>query len=116
LINDGKGNFSLQALPYEAQFSPIRGIEVADFDHDGKVDILLVGNFFDSLPEWGRFDAMYGLMLKGLGQGKFAAKRSKDTGFQTRGQIRKMAIAKSKGGNFVVLAKNNDTAQVFQVK
>jgi len=116
LINDGKGNFSLQALPYEAQFSPIRGIEVADFDHDGKVDILLAGNFFDSLPEWGRFDAMYGLMLKGFGQGKFAAKRSKDTGFQTRGQVRKMAIAKSKGGNFVVLAKNNDKAQVFQVK
>jgi hypothetical protein len=37
LINDGKGNFILQALPYEAQFSPIRGIEVADFDNDGKV-------------------------------------------------------------------------------
>ncbi|MEN9729914.1 MAG: hypothetical protein RLZ91_1031, partial [Bacteroidota bacterium] len=116
LINDGKGNFNLQNLPYEAQFSPIRGIEVGDFDHDGKVDILLAGNFFDSLPEWGRFDAMYGLMLKGLGQGKFAAKRSKETGFQTRGQVRKMAIAKGKGGNFVVLAKNNDKAQVFQVK
>ena len=26
LINDGKGNFSLQALPYQAQYSPIRGI------------------------------------------------------------------------------------------
>ena len=116
LINDGKGNFSLQALPYEAQFSPIRGIEVADFDHDGKVDILLAGNFFDSLPEWGRFDAMYGLMLKGLGKGKFVAQRSKETGFQTRGQVRKMSIAKTKGGNVVILAKNNDKAQVFQVK
>ncbi len=116
LINDGKGNFSLQALPYEAQFSPIRSIEVSDFDHDGKVDILLAGNFFDSLPEWGRFDAMYGVMLKGLGQGKFVAKPSKETGFQTRGQVRKMATVKSKGGNFVVLAKNNDKAQVFQVK
>jgi hypothetical protein len=116
LINDGKGNFSLQALPYEAQFSPIRGIEVSDFDHDGKVDILLAGNFFDSLPEWGRFDAMYGLMLKGLGKGKFVAQRSKETGFQTRGQVRKMSIAKSKGGNVVILAKNNDKAQVFQVK
>jgi hypothetical protein len=116
LINDGKGNFSLQALPYEAQFSPIRGIEVSDFDHDGKLDILLAGNFFDSLPEWGRFDSLYGLMLKGIGQGKFVAKRSKETGFQTRGQVRKMSLVKVKGGNFVVLAKNNDKAQVFQVK
>jgi hypothetical protein len=116
LINDGKGNFSLQALPYQAQYSPIRGIEVSDFDHDGKIDILLAGNFFDSLPEWGRFDATYGLMLQGLGKGKFAVKTSQKTGFKTMGQVRKMAIAKGKGGNFVVLAKNNDKAQVFQVK
>jgi hypothetical protein len=115
LINDGKGNFSLQALPYQAQFSPIRGIEVGDFDHDGKVDILLAGNFFDSLPEWGRFDANYGLMLQGLGKGKFAVKTSQKTGFKTMGQVRKMALVKGKGGNFVVLAKNNDKAQVFQV-
>jgi enediyne biosynthesis protein E4 len=116
LINDGKGNFSLQALPYQAQFSPIRGIEVGDFDHDGKVDILLAGNFFDSLPEWGRFDANYGLMLQGLGKGKFAVKTSQKTGFKTMGQVRKMALVKGKGGNFVILAKNNDKAQVFQVK
>jgi hypothetical protein len=115
LINDGKGNFRLQALPYQAQYSPIRGIEVSDFDRDGKVDILLAGNFFDSLPEWGRFDANYGVMLQGLGKGKFAVKTSQLTGFKTMGQVRKMAIAKGKGGNFVVLAKNNDKAQVFQV-
>lgn len=116
LINDGKGNLTLQALPYQAQFSPIRSIEVGDFDHDGQDDILLAGNFFDSLPEWGRFDANYGLMLKGLGKGKFTVKTSQKTGFKTMGQVRKMAIAKGKGGNFVVLAKNNDKAQVFQVK
>ena len=116
LINDGKGNFSLQALPYQAQFSPIRGIEVSDFDHDGKLDVLLAGNFFDSLPEWGRFDANYGVMLQGLGKGKFAVKSSQQTGFKSMGQVRKMSIVKGKGGNFVVLAKNNDKAQVFQVK
>ncbi|WP_395766843.1 VCBS repeat-containing protein [Aquirufa sp.] len=116
LINDGKGNFSLQALPYQAQFSPIRGIEVSDFDHDGKLDILLAGNFFDSLPEWGRFDANYGLMLQGQGKGKFAVKSPQQTGFKTMGQVRKMSLVKGKGGNFVVLAKNNDKAQVFQVK
>ena len=116
LINDGKGNFSLQALPYQAQFSPIRGIEVNDFDHDGKIDILLAGNFFDSLPEWGRFDANYGLLLQGLGKGKFAVKSSQHTGFKTMGQVRKMSLVKGKGRNLVILAKNNDQAQVFEVK
>ncbi|MFM6914238.1 MAG: FG-GAP repeat domain-containing protein, partial [Aquirufa sp.] len=88
MINDGKGNFSLQALPYQAQFSPIRAIQTGDFNKDGKLDILLAGNFFDSLPEWGRFDANYGFLLEGLGKGKFAVKLSKQTGFKTLGQVR----------------------------
>jgi hypothetical protein len=114
MINDGKGNFSLQALPYQAQFSPIRGIQAGDFNKDGKLDILLAGNFFDSLPEWGRFDANYGLLLEGQGKGKFAVKLSKQTGFKTLGQVRNMALAKGGKSSYVVLAKNNDKAQVFK--
>ncbi len=114
LINDGKGNFSLQGLPYQAQFSPIKAIETGDFNKDGKLDILLAGNFFDSLPEWGRFDANYGLLLEGQGQGKFAVKLSKQTGFKTIGQVRNMALVKGGKSNYVVLAKNDDKAQVFK--
>ncbi|NBW02139.1 MAG: RNA-binding protein [Cytophagia bacterium] len=117
LINDGKGNFSLVALPYQAQFSPIRAIETSDFDGDGHLDILLAGNFFDSLPEWGRFDANYGLLLKGLGKGKFKSIMSKDSGFRTRGQVRKMVAVKSVEKSIKwVLAKNNDPVQVFSLK
>jgi hypothetical protein len=114
LINDGKGNFSLQALPYQAQFSPIKGIQAGDFNKDGKLDILLAGNFFDSLPEWGRFDANYGLLLEGQGKGKFAVKLSKQTGFKTLGQVRNMALVKGGKSTYVVLAKNDDKAQVFK--
>jgi hypothetical protein len=117
LINDGKGSFSLIALPYQAQFSPIHAIETGDFDADGHVDILLAGNFFDSLPEWGRFDANYGLLLKGLGKGKFKSIMSKDSGFRTRGQVRKMVAVKSVEKSIKwVLAKNNDPVQVFSLK
>jgi hypothetical protein len=116
-INDGKGNFTRLSLPYQAQFSPIRAIETGDFDSDGHLDILLAGNFFDSLPEWGRFDANYGLLLQGLGKGKFKVVFSKDSGFKTRGQVRKMAAVKSVGKSIKwVLAKNNDPAQVFSLK
>jgi hypothetical protein len=116
-INDGKGNFTRLSLPYQAQFSPIRAIETGDFDSDGHLDILLAGNFFDSLPEWGRFDANYGLLLQGLGKGKFKVVSSKDSGFRTRGQVRKMSAVKSVGKSIKwVLAKNNDPAQVFSLK
>ncbi|MHA8098356.1 VCBS repeat-containing protein [Aquirufa aurantiipilula] len=115
MINDGKGNFTLVEMPVEAQFSPIKAIETGDFNQDGKMDILLAGNFFDTLPEWGRFDANYGLLLVGKGQGKFDVMKSKDSGFKTLGQVRNMAKIKSaKQGILLVLAKNNEAAQLFQ--
>ena len=117
LINDGKGNFELKALPYETQFSPIYGIETGDFDNDGILDILLTGNFFDALPEWGRFDSNYGLFLKGKGKGEFAVIKSKDSGFRTVGQVRKMYKLKTSANQeVIVLAKNNAQAQVFSFK
>lgn len=116
LINDGKGNFEMKALPLEAQYSRIAAIETGDFDKDGILDILLAGNFYDVLPEWGRFDANYGLFLKGKGKGKFEVKKSSDSGFKTVGQVRKMYKLKGANQEVVVLAKNNDKAQVFSFK
>ena len=117
LINDGKGNFTIKALPTEVQFSTISAIETGDFDNDGILDIVLAGNFFDVLPEWGRFDANYGLFMKGMGKGIFQTIKSKDSGFKTMGQVRKMCKLKSLSNKEVlILAKNNDKAQVFSFK
>lgn len=117
LINDGKGNLEIKALPIEAQYSRVAAIETGDFDKDGILDILLAGNFYDVLPEWGRFDANYGLFLKGKGKGNFEVKKSSETGFKTIGQVRKMYKLKASANQeVVVLAKNNDKAQVFSFK
>ncbi|WP_337043093.1 VCBS repeat-containing protein [Emticicia sp. 17c] len=122
LINDGKGNFTLKALPMEAQLSPVFAIETGDFNNDGVLDIALAGNFFDVLPEWGRFDANYGLILEGKGKGEFRTLKPDQSGFRTLGQVRKMQKVKTASNNpagsgqVLVLAKNNDKAQVFSFK
>lgn len=119
LINNGKWEFELQALPLEAQFSPIHGIVTTDYDHDGKLDILLTGNFFDVLPEIGRYDANDGLVLKGTGknaqgQPQFVAIKPSQSGFLARGQVRRMRKARTANGKeLIILAKNKDKAQVF---
>ena len=116
LINDGKGNFTSKSLPKEVQFSTLNAIEVFDYNLDGKLDIALAGNFYDVLPEWGRYDANPGLILKGLGKGAFKLLKPAETGFKTNGQVRKMFLAKTKGKPWLILAKNNAAAQVFSVK
>ena len=114
LINEGNMKFSLKPLPLEAQFSPVFGIETLDYDADGKTDVLLAGNFFDLLPEMGRYDSNYGLLLKGDGKGGFSVVPNRESGFFTRGQVRKMkSAAGADGKRFLILAKNNDNAQVF---
>jgi hypothetical protein len=117
LLNNGNAKFDLQPLPVEAQFSPVYGIQAIDYNEDGMTDLLLTGNFYEVLPEIGRYDANYGLILKGTGQGKFEAVLSKDSGFFVKGQVR--AIREIRGANnqqLLILAKNNDSVQVYAYK
>jgi hypothetical protein len=62
-MNDGKGNFNMQALPVMAQLSPVYGITVTDLNGDGKKDLFMGGNFYGLKPQTGRFDANYGTTL-----------------------------------------------------
>jgi hypothetical protein len=117
LINKGKFLFDLEALPIEAQFSPIHGIQTLDYNQDGVMDILLAGNFYEVLPEIGRYDANYGLILEGIGQGKFKSVLPKESGFFVKGQVR--AIREVRGADnqhLLILAKNNDSVQVYSYK
>ena len=118
LINNGKGSFTFQTLPVEAQLSPVCGVVFADYDHDGRMDLLLTGNFLDVLPEIGRYDASYGVVLRNKGKAAngtiaYESINPASTGFFVRGQVRRMArLAQGQ----LILAKNNDRAQLFTLK
>ncbi|MCX2740058.1 VCBS repeat-containing protein [Pontibacter anaerobius] len=117
LINDGNMKFSLKALPVEVQFSPIHAIETLDYNQDGHLDILLAGNFLDVLPELGQYDANYGLVLQGKGNGLYDVVKSKESGFFTKGQVRRMGqVRNAKGEVYFLLGKNNDKLQVVSTR
>ncbi len=97
----------------EAQFSSVYGILVKDFDGDGNPDILLGGNFYQSKPEAGIYDASYGLFLKGNGKGDFTAVGESESGILIRGQVRDMTLLKAGKKQLVVVAMNNDTVRLL---
>ncbi|WP_431213502.1 hypothetical protein ACQ86N_00795 [Puia sp. P3] len=51
------------------------------FDHDGLTDLLIGGNFYESKPEAGIYDAGYGLFLKGKWERGFYAAAGRESGF-----------------------------------
>lgn len=117
LVNNGKGKLTFQQLPAEAQFSPVCGVVFTDYDHDGRTDLLLGGNFLDVLPEIGRYDGNYGVVLRNKGKGPggtvtYESINPTVSGFFVRGQVRRM-VRLAQGQ--LILAKNNDRAQVFNL-
>ena len=116
IINNRNGTFTLKPLPVEAQFSTVSGIAVSDYDGDGKADILLGGNFYQSKPEVGIYDASYGLLLKGDGKGNFKAVKANQSGFFIKGAVRDMLNIKTKKKNLIIVARNNDQPKIFQQK
>lgn len=114
LENKGDGTFQLTPLPSPAQFSPNYGILVYDFDGDNNLDILLGGNLYGVKPEVGRYDANYGLFLKGKGDNTFETEFPKRSGFRTLGEVRDLTLIRVGNRNLVFVAKNNDKMQVFE--
>ena len=114
LINDGKLNFTAQALPWQAQLSSYRDAVVVDANNDNLPDILLVGNYYDNNVQMGRYDADFGTILLNKGHGAFTAECI--NGLQVKGQvrhIRKITINKKEA---FILARNNDSTMVIQFK
>ncbi len=108
MMNKGNGTFSIKALPTEAQFSPVYGIAVGDYDGDGKQDILLGGNFYESKPEVGIYDASYGMLLKGDGKGNFTKVPEKQSGIVIKGAVRGILSIKVGKKNVFLVSKNNE--------
>jgi enediyne biosynthesis protein E4 len=114
LENLGDGKFAMHNLPNEAQFSPIFGMIADDFDNDGNVDILSVGNSFATEVQSGRYDAQGGLFLKGNGKGNFMANR-KD--FNIKGDNKSLvSLQNSKNETIVLVGTNLGNLQSFRVK
>ena len=111
--NLGNRKFDIKPLAAVAQFSSINAVLADDFDKDGKSDLLIAGNFYPVNIQLGRYDASYGLFMKGNGQGNFQPYPPDESGLSIKGETR--TLKKVVVGNVVyyLAVKNNSQMEAF---
>lgn len=115
--NLGNGKYRKHILPAEAQFAPVNAILAHDLDGDGKLDLLLAGNEYQAEVMTGRYDAGYGLFLKGTGKGNFLPITHINDGVFIKGDVKDMKLIKNgKGDNLILVGINNERLRIFKCR
>jgi len=114
ILWNNNGALELQALPLEAQFSPVFAIVADDINEDGKTDIWLGGNFYALKPQAGRHNASKGFFLKGNGGRSFTYISPKEWGIKVEGEIRDASIVQINGSKHLIVARNNASVLLFE--
>ncbi|HEV7347557.1 FG-GAP-like repeat-containing protein [Telluribacter sp.] len=114
LENQGNGTFKIKELPVQAQLAPLFGMVTEDVDQDGNLDVILTGNNYASETAIGRYDAFYGLVLKGDGKGNFQPLLPQQSGFCLPGDAKAaVRLADAQGQLLVAASQNRDQLKFF---
>ncbi len=113
LMNEGNGKFSWKPFPRMAQRSYVFAIAVLDLNEDGNLDLILGGNLFQAKPEVGKYDASYGDVLLGKGDGTFDYWKNAENGLKIDGDVRAFGLLKN---NKLLVVKNSAAAEIWDYK
>ncbi len=105
--NEGNGKFSIQELPWQVQLSSVNTIACTDINRDNKSDIILAGNITECLPQFGRLDADYGIVLENKGNRKFDVLSPAQTGISITGMVRDVALINGGKESYLLFLRNN---------
>jgi len=116
LENLGGNKFKLKPLPTLGQTSKTMSLLLDDYDSDGIKDVIMGSNFYGSSMYQARYDASYGLILKSDGKGNFKPIIPSQSGLMLEGEIRDIQQIKVNKLPYYLIARNNNSLQVFKKK
>ena len=110
-INDGKGNFKKQDLPFDQQLSPIFSFQKIP----GTNNFITGGNFLDVVPYEGYYDAA-SVTAFDINPSKNNISMINTKVIDTKGQARDLKwIHTAKYGNVLMVAKNNAGIEFYGI-
>lgn len=109
---DENNRFQEKPLPIEVQYSPVYAVQVLDYDNDGNQDLILSGNIYHARLRFGKYDANYGILLKGNEKGEFTYVPQHISGFKVTGDIRGMLEI----NNSVIFGINQKAVKAYKIK
>ncbi len=115
-LNNAGKLFNKSILPPEIQWSTVFSFCPVDLNRDGKMDIVCGGNFSGVLPYEGFYDASYGWILLGQGDGRFTVQWPAASGWYSKGAIRQiMLMNQNTKQPTLVVARNNQSLLEFEI-
>lgn len=108
LLDDG--TFREETLPVEAQFAPVFDAHSIDYNEDGHTDVILTGNMNETRVRFPKYDANYGVLLRGDGTGEFTYVPQHRSGFQLEGDVRNVIQI----GERVLFGTNRDSVRAYR--
>lgn len=106
------GKFHVQPLPTQAQISPVYTITALDYNKDGNDDLLLCGNINRARLRFGKYDANYGILLRGDGKGHFTYVNQQESGFHIWGDVRSVLSI----NNQLLFGINQQPVQAYKIR
>ncbi|SDM22523.1 Repeat domain-containing protein [Catalinimonas alkaloidigena] len=112
--SSGTVQFRLTPLPDAAQLAPIYGMLAGDFNDDGALDLLAVGNSYATETIYGWYDAGIGTLLAGSTEGGFTVVPNRESGFWVDTDAKAMAELRNPDGQRMIwVTSNQDSLRTF---
>lgn len=113
LRNDGKGNFTLEAMKGAAQYAPVYSIHSME-NVEGFPDLLLGGNQYRAKPQVGIYAANHGVYYRNE-RGELNSIDHLSSGFYLEGEVRAIATVDVGSKRLLVVARTDDKPLFFEV-
>ena len=112
---NNNGQFELQKLDVDAQIGPITSSAIIDLNSDGKLDLLLSGNYYDTEPETVAYDGSYGCVLVNNGEQSFTSLPQNQTKWFAPWNVKSMVTVNSNGTSHFIFGVNGEKVKTLKL-